>query len=130
MANLLWAGAFEIWRTAIVHDMVYRQAALDLSFAALSHPARRQLVEVLSSGPASVGDASRGLGLSKAAVTKHVRVLEDAGLVARTIDGRTHRLRLVQPKLAGPAGWLDRQRRLWSSKLDTIEAVLDEERRS
>ncbi|HEY6399333.1 MAG TPA: metalloregulator ArsR/SmtB family transcription factor [Solirubrobacteraceae bacterium] len=109
--------------------MVYRQEALDRSFSALSHPARRRLVEVLSSGPASVGTASRGLGLSKAAVTKHVRVLEDAGLVRRAVEGRTHQLRLVQPRLADPADWLGLQRRLWASKLDTIEAMLSEERR-
>jgi DNA-binding transcriptional ArsR family regulator len=113
----------------IVHHMAYNQTALDLGFAALSHPARRHLVEVLAHGPASVGDASRGLDLSKAAVTKHVHVLENAGLVARTIEGRTHRLRLVEPTLAGPADWLERQRRLWERKLDTISAVLDEERR-
>jgi DNA-binding transcriptional ArsR family regulator len=109
--------------------MAYSQHALDLSFGALSHPARRRLVEVLAKGPASVGDASHGLGLSKAAVTKHVRVLEDAGFVARAIEGRTHRLRLVEPKLAAPADWLDHQRRLWESKLNTIEAMLEEERR-
>jgi DNA-binding transcriptional ArsR family regulator len=67
--------------------------------------------------------------MSKAAITKHVRVLEDAGLVTRAVEGRTHRLRLVQPRLADPADWLGDQRRLWASKLDTIEALLEEERR-
>lgn len=110
--------------------MAYSQAALDRSFGALAHPARRHLVEVLTRGPASVGAASRGLGLSKAAVTKHVRVLEEAGLVARAVEGRTHRLRLVEPTLDAPVSWLDRQRRLWESKLDTIEAVLADERRA
>jgi DNA-binding transcriptional ArsR family regulator len=110
--------------------MAYSQAALDRSFAALAHPARRRLVEVLADGPASVGDASRGLGLSKAAVTKHVRVLEDAGLVVRAVEGRTHRLRLVEPGLEETASWLDRQRRLWESKLDAIEAMLAEERQT
>jgi DNA-binding transcriptional ArsR family regulator len=109
--------------------MVYSQRALDHSFGALAHPARRRLVERLSRGPASVGEASRGLGLSKASVTKHVHVLEDAGLVARTVEGRIHTLSLKQPRLAGAADWLDQQRRLWESKLDTIEAMLDEERR-
>jgi DNA-binding transcriptional ArsR family regulator len=106
--------------------MAYSQRTLDRSFGALAHPARRRLVEVLSRGPATVGEASRGLGLSKAAVTKHVHVLEGAGLVARAVEGRTHRLRLVQPRLAGPAEWLEHQRRLWTSKLDTIETMLDE----
>jgi DNA-binding transcriptional ArsR family regulator len=108
--------------------MAYNQSALDLGFGALAHPARRQLVEALSGGPASVGDASRGLGLSKAAVTKHVRVLEDAGLVTRAVEGRTHRLQLVEKRFAAPAGWLEQQRRLWNMKLDTIEAMLAEER--
>ena len=108
--------------------MAYSQHVLDQSFGALAHPARRQLVEALSGGPASIGNASRGLGLSKAAVTKHVRVLEDAGLVTRAVEGRTHRLRLVEPHFAAPAGWLEQQRQLWISKLDTIEAMLEEER--
>jgi DNA-binding transcriptional ArsR family regulator len=109
--------------------MTYSPHALDQSFGALAHPARRRLLEALSGGPASVGDASRGLGLSKAAITKHVRVLEDAGLLSRAVEGRTHRLRLVEPSFAAPADWLEQQRRLWNSKLDTIEAMLDEERR-
>ena len=82
--------------------MVYSQRVLDRSFGALAHPARRQLLETLSRGPASVGEASVGLRLSKAAVTEHVRVLEDAGLVARDVEGRTHRLRLVPPRLETP----------------------------
>jgi DNA-binding transcriptional ArsR family regulator len=107
--------------------MVYSQRVLDRSFAALAHPARRQLLEALSRGPASVGEASLGLRLSKAAVTKHVRVLEDAGLVARDVDGRTHRLRIVRPRIETAADWLDDQRRLWTSKLDTIELMLNDE---
>ena len=109
--------------------MAYSSSALDRSFNALSHPARRRLLEVLTTGPASVGEASHGLGLSKAAITKHVHVLEEAGLVNRTVEGRRHRLALVQPQLDEPVRWLDRQRRLWESKLDTIEAMLEEERR-
>ncbi|HEX2293228.1 MAG TPA: metalloregulator ArsR/SmtB family transcription factor, partial [Gaiellaceae bacterium] len=69
-------------------------AQLDRSFLALSHPARRAIVEKLAQGPATVGAASAGLGLSKPAVSKHVRVLEDAGLVRRDVNGREHRLRL------------------------------------
>jgi DNA-binding transcriptional ArsR family regulator len=109
--------------------MAYSQRTLDRSFGALSHPARRRVVEVLASGPASVGEASRGLGLSKAAVTKHVRVLEEAGLVTRAVEGRTHLLRLVRPTLEASASWLERQRTLWESKLNTIAEMIDEERR-
>jgi DNA-binding transcriptional ArsR family regulator len=107
--------------------MVYSQRALDRSFGALAHPARRRLLEALSVGPASIGEASLGLRLSKAAITKHVRVLEDAGLVTRDIDGRTHRLRLVGRRLESAADWLEDQRRLLTSQLDTIETMLHED---
>jgi DNA-binding transcriptional ArsR family regulator len=102
--------------------------ALDRSFLALSHPARRAIVERLAEGPATVGEASRGLDLSKPAVTKHLKVLEGSGLVARTVEGRTHRLRLVPAPIDAAAGWLERHRRLWEAKLDEVERYLAEER--
>jgi len=67
---------------------------LDRSFLALSHPVRRAIVERLVAGPATVGQASSGLGVSKPAVTKHLKLLESAGVVNRTVAGRTHVLRL------------------------------------
>jgi DNA-binding transcriptional ArsR family regulator len=102
--------------------------ALDRSFLALSHPARRAIVERLAAGPATVGEASSGLDLSKPAVTKHLKVLEGSGLVARTVEGRTHRLRLVPAPIDAAAGWLERHRRLWEAKLDEVERYLAEER--
>jgi DNA-binding transcriptional ArsR family regulator len=101
---------------------------LDRSFVALSHPARRAIVERLTRGPATVGEATEGIALSKPAVTKHVKVLEEAGLVARTVEGRNHRLRLEAHPLEHAAEWLERHRALWESKLDAVEAFLAEER--
>jgi DNA-binding transcriptional ArsR family regulator len=75
MINLLGGGRRPSAVPRIVHHMAYSSSALDRSFNALSHPARRRLLEVLTTGPASVGEASHGLGLSKAAITKHVHVL-------------------------------------------------------
>jgi len=66
------------------------QVELDRSFDALSHPVRRAIVERLVVGPTTVGEASAGLGVSKPAVTKHLKVLEVAGVVSRTVRGRTH----------------------------------------
>ncbi len=60
------------------------------SFRAIASPVRRRIVERLASGPATVGAATSGLGVTKPAITKHLRVLEEAGLVTRVIDGRTH----------------------------------------
>jgi DNA-binding transcriptional ArsR family regulator len=99
-------------------------AELDRSFLALSHPARREIVARLSLGSATVGEATRGLALSKPAVSKHVKVLEETGLVSRAIEGRTHRLRLVPAPIDAAAGWIERQRAAWESKFDAVERHL------
>ena len=97
---------------------------LDRSFLALSHPARRTIVERLAEGPATVGQASRGLGLSKPAVSKHVRVLEEAGLIHRAVEGREHRLRLEARPMTEAEQWIERHRELWERKFDTVERFL------
>lgn len=100
---------------------------LDRSFLALSHPARRTIVERLAEGPATVGEASQGLGLSKPAVSKHVRVLEDAGLIRREVEGREHRLRLDGRSMTEAERWIERHRELWERKFDAVERYLDGE---
>lgn len=100
---------------------------LDRSFRALAHPVRRVIVGRLSSGPATVTEATRGARASKPAITKHLRVLEDAGIVDRTVRGRTHLLTLRTDPLTQAAGWIDAQRRLWLRKLDVITAYLEAE---
>ena len=79
-------------------------------FKALSHPIRRGIVERLAAGPATVGDATAGFGVSKPAITKHLKVLEETGVVTRVIVGRTHRLSLAPEVLGEAADWMDRQR--------------------
>jgi len=101
---------------------------LDRSFVALAHPVRRTIVERLALGPATVGEATRGVGVSKPAVTKHVAVLEQAGVVTRTVQGRTHRLALRERPLADASDWIERQRRLWERKFDVVEDYLKEDR--
>jgi len=101
-------------------------ASLDRSFLALSHPARRAIVERLARGPATIGEATAGLRISKPAVSKHVRVLEGSGLVHRTVEGRTHRLSLVPSALIRPAEWIELHRALWEAKLDAVEQHLRE----
>jgi DNA-binding transcriptional ArsR family regulator len=99
---------------------------LDRSFHALAHPVRRAIIGRLANGPATVGEASRGAGVSKPAVTKHLQVLEDAGIVNRVVRGRTHVLTLRAHHLADAAAWIDGQRRLWERKLEIITAYLEE----
>jgi DNA-binding transcriptional ArsR family regulator len=103
---------------------VNNQVHLDRSFVALAHPVRRSIVERLSSGPATVGEASRGLGVSKPAVTKHLKVLEGAGVVTRTVSGRTHLLRLEPRSLREASAWLDLHRSLWEAKFAAVERHL------
>jgi DNA-binding transcriptional ArsR family regulator len=106
--------------------MVNDAPALDRGFGALAHPIRRGIVERLTRGSATVGEATSGFGVSKPAITKHLRVLEDAGVVARSREGRTHRLRLERTALDETAGWLESQRALWERMFDTVEDYLAE----
>lgn len=101
---------------------------LDRSFHALAHPVRQAIIGAPVNGPATVGEATRGAGVSKPAVTRHLRVLEDAGIVNRVVRGRTHVLTLDAHPLADGAGWIEGQRRLWERKLEIVTAYLEETR--
>jgi DNA-binding transcriptional ArsR family regulator len=96
-------------------------------FKALSHPIRRGIVERLAEGPATVGDATAGFGLSKPAISKHLKVLEETGVVTRMVEGRTHRLSLELETLREAAEWMDRQRVLWGRLFDVVDEYLNEE---
>ncbi len=97
-------------------------------FRALSHPIRRGIVERLAAGPATVGNATGGFGVSKPAISKHLRVLEETGVVRREVVGRTHRLSLQPDVLSEAADWMDRQRALWGRLFDVIEDYLEEDK--
>jgi DNA-binding transcriptional ArsR family regulator len=97
------------------------------SFKALSHPIRRGIVERLAGGPASVGEVSRDFGVSKPAISKHLKVLEETGVVTRVVEGRTHRLSLEPRALGEAADWMDRQRVLWERLFDVVDDYLKEE---
>jgi DNA-binding transcriptional ArsR family regulator len=95
-------------------------------FRALSHPIRRGIVERLAPGPATVGDATHGFGVSKPAITKHLKVLEETGVVSREIEGRTHWLTLELDTLREAAEWMDRQRTLWGRFMNAVDDYLKE----
>ena len=96
-------------------------------FKALSHPIRRGIVERLAAGPASVGEATDGFGVSKPAISKHLKVLEDTGVIRREVVGRTHRLSLEPDVLSEAADWMDRQRALWGRLFDAVDEYLKED---
>ena len=83
--------------------------------------------ERLGAGPATVGDANSGFGVSKSAITKHVKVLEETGVVTRAVEGRTHVLSLELDVLREVAEWMDRQRAVRSRFMDVVDAYLKEE---
>jgi DNA-binding transcriptional ArsR family regulator len=95
-------------------------------FKALAHPIRRGIVERLAAGPASVGDATAGFGVSKPAISKHLKVLEETGVIRREVVGRTHRISLEPDVLSEAADWMDRQRALWGRMFDVVDEYLKE----
>jgi DNA-binding transcriptional ArsR family regulator len=97
------------------------------TFAALAHPLRREIVERLSDGPAMVGALTRDFGVSKPTISRHLRVLEDAGLVSRVVVGRNHRLALRPQTLAGAEEWLAAQRARWERLFDVVGEYLAEQ---
>jgi DNA-binding transcriptional ArsR family regulator len=94
-------------------------------FRALAHPVRRDIVERLSSGPATVGEVTRDFRVSKPTISRHLRTLEEAGVVSRAIDGRTHRLALRAEALAETSQWIDMQRERWERLFDVVGEYLD-----
>lgn len=95
------------------------------AFGALANPIRRGIVERLAHGPAAVGVATRGFDVSKPAISRHLKVLEEAGVVVRTVQGRTHRLGLNVAVLDEAADWLGRQRAVWDRMFDAVEYHLE-----
>lgn len=95
-------------------------------FSALAHPLRREIVERLSTGPASVGEVTRDFGVSKPTISRHLRLLEEAGVVSRVVVGRHHRLALRGPALAEAEDWIEQQRTRWERLFDVVEEYLEE----
>ncbi len=100
---------------------------LDRVFLALGDPSRRHILGQLAErGSLGVGEASTGLALSPAGITKHVKVLEDAGLLSRRLDGRRHVLSLESDRLLLAEDWIDRYRSLWTQSLARLESLAAE----
>ena len=101
--------------------------SLDGAFAALADPTRRAIVSRLARGPARVTDIAERFPMSLNAVSKHLKVLEGAGLVRRRRAGREHHLELRPAPLREIARWASRYERFWNEKLDALAAFLEED---
>ncbi|MCZ8313133.1 MAG: metalloregulator ArsR/SmtB family transcription factor [Magnetospirillum sp.] len=104
--------------------MVEHKDALDTVFHALADPTRRAILQRLSAGACSVGELAEPFEISLAAASKHIKVLENAGLLRRAVQGRTHLCSLdVGPMHAG-LEWLRHYEQFWNRSLDALEAAL------
>jgi DNA-binding transcriptional ArsR family regulator len=96
------------------------------TFSALAHPLRREIVERLSRGPATVGEVTHGFEVSKPTISRHLRILEDAEVVSRVIVGRNHRLALRSETLVDAERWIVDQRTRWERLFEIVADYLDE----
>jgi DNA-binding transcriptional ArsR family regulator len=101
------------------------QAALDRTFHALSDQTRRRMIHALSAGEArSAGELGKQFSSAQPTISRHLKVLEDAKLIERSIEGRVHRFRLRQKPLQDAGAWIDRHQRFWNGAIDQLEALL------
>lgn len=94
----------------------YPDASLDFVFGALADPTRRRILELLARAESRVTDLARSFSMSLPAVSKHLRVLEKAGLIVRRRDGRVHRLRIQAAPLEEASAWIAEYRRFWEDR--------------
>lgn len=108
----------------IFNHMVEEHTHLDAVFHAVSDPTRRAMLGQLAERELTISELAAPFSMSFAGASKHVRVLENAGLVMRTICGRTHVCRLQAARLAEADAWLKGYARFWNAKLDSLESLL------
>ena len=106
----------------------YQTPTLDRVYAALADPTRRAILSRLTQESVRVTELAEPFAMSLNAVSKHVRVLEEAGLIRREIQGREHVLSLNAAPLQEATAWLETYRQFWAARLDRLEAFLDQKR--
>lgn len=100
--------------------------AIDGVFAALADPTRRAILARLAAGDVTAGELAAGFPISAQAVSKHLNVLENAGLIVRTREAQWRRCRLVPTTLRSVATWVEQYRRLWEERYDALDDYLDD----
>jgi DNA-binding transcriptional ArsR family regulator len=99
---------------------------LDATFAALADPTRRAILARLASGEASVLELAEPFSMTQPAVSKHLKVLERAGLISRTRDAQRRPRRLEAKPFAEAAEWLEKYRKIWAGNFQRLDALLDQ----
>jgi DNA-binding transcriptional ArsR family regulator len=103
----------------------YSIAALDATFGALADPTRRAILARLAQGEAMITELAEPFRISLPAISKHLRVLESAGLLERQIDGRIHRCRLAAQPMKNAAAWIEQYRTFWELQFEALAKYLE-----
>ena len=101
-------------------------SSLDRTFAALADPTRRAILSRLALGEANVSELAEPFSISLPAISKHLRVLEEAGLLVRRKEGRTHHCHLRAEPLSDAVEWIEEARRFWDDRLDALAQFLEQ----
>ena len=100
--------------------------ALDRTFHALSDQTRRSMIHALAGGQArSAGELGKQFRSAQPTISRHLKVLEQASLIERSVEGRVHRFRLRQQPLQAAGAWIDRHQRFWNGAIDQLETLLN-----
>jgi DNA-binding transcriptional ArsR family regulator len=108
----------------IVGMVKHVEPTLDATFGALADPTRRRILQRLAAGDASVGEVVALFDVSAPAISRHLRVLEDSGLVSRQKQGRVHRLHIEREAMNEALGWIAHWGRFWETRFDALEELL------
>ncbi len=103
----------------------FGQDPLSQALTAVAHPVRRELLERVRARPSRVTDLAAGFDISLAAVSRHLKVLESAGLVRRSIEGRDHFIAASGEGLDEVAGWVQRQSAAWGARLEVLKEIME-----
>jgi DNA-binding transcriptional ArsR family regulator len=115
-------------RYILNHMVQFSRARLDASFAALSDPTRRGVLEQLGRADASITDLAERFDMTLTGMKKHVGVLEQAGLVTTEKVGRVRTCKLGPRRLEEETAWIERYRQLWASRFDALDKVIEEQK--
>jgi DNA-binding transcriptional ArsR family regulator len=103
-----------------------RSRQLDATFAALADPTRRAILARLASGEATVNDLAKPFKMSQPAISKHLKVLENAGLISKGLDKQRRPRRIEAAPLKVANEWIERYRQFWEVRYDNLDSLLEE----
>ncbi len=101
--------------------MLPTATAVDHALAALAHPVRRAIVDRLMQGDLTVGEIAAPYDMKTPSISRHLKVLEHANLIQRTLEGRNHRCRLNPEGIRAVGGWVARYEKFWTGQLDALD---------